>query len=92
MRSPEEINFENVWVFIPAYNSASTLKSTLRDLPSQLKKIIVVDDGSQDEEYFAEELDIEIVDESLLPHFAIHINQHQSTIAIHKIRKTQIHC
>ena len=35
---------------------------------------------------------IEIVDESLLPHFAIHINQHQSTIAIHKIRKTQIHC
>ena len=49
MRSPEEINFENVWVFIPAYNSASTLKSTLRDLPGQLKKIIVVDDGSKDE-------------------------------------------
>jgi glycosyltransferase involved in cell wall biosynthesis len=49
MRSVEEMNFENVWVFIPAYNSASTLESTLRDLPSQLKKIIVVDDGSRDE-------------------------------------------
>lgn len=49
MRSGEEMNFENVWVFIPAYNSASTLESTLRDLPSQLKKIIVVDDGSKDE-------------------------------------------
>ena len=48
MRSCEEMNFENVWVFIPAYNSASTLETTLRDLPSQLKKIIVVDDGSKD--------------------------------------------
>jgi GT2 family glycosyltransferase len=49
MRSVEEMNFEKVWVFIPAYNSASTLESTLRDLPIQLNKIIVVDDGSRDE-------------------------------------------
>ena len=35
---------------------------------------------------------IEIVDEPLLPYLAIHINQHQSAIAIHKIRKTQVHC
>lgn len=48
MSSAELVNFENVWVFIPAYNSAETLENTLRDLPSQLKKIIVVDDGSSD--------------------------------------------
>ena len=49
MRSSEVINFEKVWVFIPAYNSAATLENTLRDLPIQLNKIIVVDDGSRDE-------------------------------------------
>lgn len=35
---------------------------------------------------------VEIVDESLLPYLAIHIHQHQSTIAIHKIGEAQIHC
>ncbi|CAB4757874.1 unannotated protein [freshwater metagenome] len=41
-------DLEKIWVFIPAFNSAATLESTLRDLPSELTKIVVVDDGSTD--------------------------------------------
>ena len=40
---------ENIWVFIPVYNSAATLEATLRDLPAELTKVVVVDDGSSDE-------------------------------------------
>ena len=40
---------QNIWVFIPAYNSAATLEATLKDLPGELTNIVVVDDGSSDE-------------------------------------------
>jgi len=48
MKSSGQVNPEKIWIFIPAYNSAATLESTLQDLPTQLKNIIVVDDGSSD--------------------------------------------
>jgi len=48
MANAQTMNFDNIWVFIPAFNSAATLASTLKDLPPQITKIIVVDDGSSD--------------------------------------------
>jgi glycosyltransferase involved in cell wall biosynthesis len=48
MNSGEALGYDKVWVFIPAFNSAKTLEHTLRDLPSQIKNIVVVDDGSTD--------------------------------------------
>jgi glycosyltransferase involved in cell wall biosynthesis len=49
MQSTGVVKFSNIWVFIPAYNSAATLESTLKDLPAQLTNIVVVDDGSRDD-------------------------------------------
>ena len=48
MNNGEGLGYDKVWVFIPAFNSAKTLEHTLRDLPSQIKNIVVVDDGSTD--------------------------------------------
>jgi glycosyltransferase involved in cell wall biosynthesis len=45
----EKMNFENIWVFIPAFNSAKTLEKTLGDIPSEIQNVVVVDDGSVDE-------------------------------------------
>lgn len=49
MRRTEGINFENIWVFIPAFNSAYTLEQTLKDIPKEIQNVVVVDDGSVDE-------------------------------------------
>jgi len=48
MNNDEALRYNKVWVFIPAFNSAKTLEQTLKDLPSQIKNIVVVDDGSTD--------------------------------------------
>ena len=48
MINGEGLRYDKVWVFIPAFNSAKTLEQTLKDLPSQIKNIVVVDDGSTD--------------------------------------------
>jgi glycosyltransferase involved in cell wall biosynthesis len=49
VNASEKMNFENIWVFIPAYNSAKTLEKTLNDIPVQIQNVVVVDDGSVDE-------------------------------------------
>lgn len=48
MDNGNNLNFDKIWVFIPAFNSAATLGNTLRDLPIQITNIVVVDDGSSD--------------------------------------------
>lgn len=48
MTNGEGLRYDKVWVFIPAFNSAKTLEQTLKDLPLQIKNIVVVDDGSAD--------------------------------------------
>jgi glycosyltransferase involved in cell wall biosynthesis len=42
-------NCSAVWVVVPAYNEASRIPATLRDLRRHARNIVVVDDGSQDE-------------------------------------------
>lgn len=41
-------NGKKIIVVLPAYNAERTLKRTVRDLPSFIDKIILVDDGSND--------------------------------------------
>ncbi len=41
---------ENLWIVVPAYNEATRLARTLRDL-SPFPKCVVVDDGSRDRTY-----------------------------------------
>lgn len=43
------INNKRVVVVLPAYNSAKTLAATVREIPSTVDKIILVDDSSSDE-------------------------------------------
>ena len=44
------VNFENIFIVLPAYNAAKTLHLTLNEIPEPFKKnIILVDDGSSDD-------------------------------------------
>lgn len=53
----------NIWVVMPAYNAAETLKKTFMDLPFQLRKnVILVDDCSTDQTVaIARSLDIIVI-------------------------------
>jgi glycosyltransferase involved in cell wall biosynthesis len=39
---------ESLWIVIPAYNEASVIEATVRDLRRYLPRVVVVDDGSAD--------------------------------------------
>jgi len=46
---PDRPNTPHVWAVIAAYNEASRLDATLRNLRSQQVSVVVVDDGSRDQ-------------------------------------------
>ncbi len=42
-------NQQKIIVVLPAYNAATTLEKTVRDIPDMVDEIILVDDKSNDE-------------------------------------------
>jgi glycosyltransferase involved in cell wall biosynthesis len=54
---------QNIWIVMPAYNAAATVKQTFDDIPDVLKgQVILVDDGSKDDTVqIARSLGIEVI-------------------------------
>lgn len=62
LQSPE--HHTNIWLVMPAYNAAQTVKQTFDDIPDVLKRnVILVDDASHDETaQVARTLGIEVIE------------------------------
>ena len=61
--NPNRESNKNIWIVMPAYNAAATVKQTFDDIPDVLKgQVILVDDGSKDDTIqIARSLGIEVI-------------------------------
>ena len=61
--NPNRESNKNIWIVMPAYNAAATVKQTFDDIPDVLKgQVILVDDGSKDDTVqIARSLGIEVI-------------------------------
>lgn len=61
--NPNRESSKNIWIVMPAYNAAATVKQTFDDIPDVLKgQVILVDDGSKDDTVqIARSLGIEVI-------------------------------